>query len=113
MGTRPETWRCCVPAAILAVLSLTGVAFARLVPAADAAEPVAVFQLDGDALASVIAAGGRILSPGGLPGSVIAIGDAPDFSSRLYAAGASLVLRAEGAMGCATTNAPSVARTQS
>jgi hypothetical protein len=113
MQRRPDSWRCCVPAAILAVLGVGGVAFARLAPVADAAEPVAVFSLGGDALASVLAAGGRILSPGGLPGSIIAIGDAPDFSARLYAAGASLVLRADGALGCAETTATPAARTES
>jgi hypothetical protein len=65
--------------------------------------PVTVYSYQGDALASVIAAGGRLLGPGGLPGSIIAISDSPDFSNRLYAAGASLVLRADPAMGCTSS----------
>ncbi|WP_374655863.1 hypothetical protein [Dongia sp.] len=102
MRVQEASWRCCIPAAILAVFGLGAVALVRVLPQTGAAEPVAVFALEGDALASVIAAGGRILSPGGVPGSIIAIGDAPDFAAQLYAAGATLVLRADSAMGCAS-----------
>jgi hypothetical protein len=89
-----------VPAAALAVLGLALVGGVQILPRAVARAPVAVFVWQGDALASVIAAGGRMLSPGGLPGSVIAISDTPDFATRLYASGASLVLRADAALGC-------------
>jgi hypothetical protein len=105
MRAQSTSWRCCLPAAALAVLGLGAVALVRVLPQATAAEPVAVIAFKGDALASVIAAGGRLLGPGGLPGSVIAIGDDPQFTTRLYAAGASLVLRADGAMGCAPSSA--------
>ncbi len=88
-----------IPALCLAVLSLGGVAVARAVPQPSA--PVLVYSLNGDALAEVIEAGGRMLSPGGLPGSIIAIGETEDFTDRLYAGGATLVLRAN-AGGCAT-----------
>jgi hypothetical protein len=100
MRTRSDSWRCWIPAALLAVLGMATVGIAQALPGTAAKQPVAVFTWQGDALASVIAAGGRVLSPGGLPGSIIAIGDAPDFTSRLYAAGASLVLRADAALGC-------------
>ncbi len=43
------------------------------------------------------------LSPGGLPGSIIAIADDPDFATELYAHGASLVLRADATIGCPAT----------
>ena len=73
---------------------------------AKAAEPVAVFAFGGDALGAVIDAGGRMIGPGGFPGSIIAIGDTPDFADRLYAAGASLVLRASDRIGCTTATLP-------
>jgi hypothetical protein len=89
-----------LPAATLAVLGLALIAGVEILPRAAAKAPVAVFVWQGDALASVIAAGGRMVSPGGLPGSVIAISETPDFAARLYASGASLVLRADAALGC-------------
>ncbi len=89
-----------MPAALLAVLGLSALGLAQALPRAEARAPVAVFTWQGDALASVIAAGGRMIGPGGLPGSVIAVGDAPDFAARLYDSGASLVLRADAALGC-------------
>jgi hypothetical protein len=84
----------------LAVLGLALIGTIQALPRAEAKTPVAVFAWQGDALASVIAAGGRMIGPGGLPGSVIAIGETPDFASRLYDSGASLVLRADAALGC-------------
>ncbi|MDY0871043.1 hypothetical protein [Dongia rigui] len=89
-----------MPAAALAALGLAMVAGVQMMPRAVANAPVAVFVWQGDALASVIGAGGRMLGPGGLPGSIIAIGDTPDFANRLYASGASLVLRADASLGC-------------
>src|SRR5689334_6273999 len=100
MHVRSNTWRCWFPAALLAVPGLGLVGIAQAMPKDEARAPVAVFAWQGDALASVIAAGGRMVSPGGLPGSIIAIGDTPDFATRLYASGASLVLRADAAVGC-------------
>jgi len=101
MPARSSSWHCYVPAALLAVLGLASVGTVQALPRAEAKAPVAVFAWQGDALASVIAAGGRMISPGGLPGSIIAIGDTPDFTTRLYDSGASLVLRADAAIGCA------------
>ncbi len=85
---------------MLAILGLATVGVAEVLPRAEAKAPLAVYVWQGDALASVIAAGGRMVSPGGLPGSVIAIGETPDFATRLYDSGASLVLRADAALGC-------------
>jgi hypothetical protein len=85
---------------LLAVPALGLIATIQLRPRDEAKAPVAVFTWQGDALASVIAAGGRMIGPGGLPGSVIAIGETPDFAARLYHSGASLVLRADAALGC-------------
>ncbi|WP_374377527.1 hypothetical protein [Dongia sp.] len=90
-----------MPAAGLAVLGMGAISVVAALPQEN--QPVAVYSWQGDALASVIAAGGRLLGPGGLPGSIIAIGDTPDFNHRLYAAGASLVLRADPAMGCTSS----------
>lgn len=94
-------WGAFAPAAVLAFVGMGAISVAAALPQEN--KPVAVFNWHGDALASVIAAGGRLLGPGGLPGSVIAIGDTPDFNHRLYAAGASLVLRADPAMGCTSS----------
>lgn len=100
MPIQSTSWRCCLPAALLVTLALGMVGAVQFLPRAEAKAPVAVFAWQGDALASVIGAGGRIISPGGLPGSVIAIGETPDFADRLYASGASLVLRADASLGC-------------
>ena len=102
MHIKSASWRSAIPAGSLAIVSLGLVGAVQFLPRGDAKAPVAVFAWQGDALASVVAAGGRIISPGGLPGSVIAIGETPDFTSRLYASGASLVLRADASLGCST-----------
>jgi hypothetical protein len=49
-----------------------------------------------------VAAGGRIISPGRVPGSIIAIAEDSDILARLYQSGALLVLRADNAVGCIT-----------
>lgn len=100
MQRKSSTWPCFLPAALLGTVSLGMIGAVEFLPRAGAKAPLAVFAWHGDALASVIAAGGRIVSPGGLAGSVIAIGETPDFANRLYASGASLVLRADAAIGC-------------
>lgn len=101
MQRKSTSWGAFAPAACLAVLGMGAIFVAASLPQEN--RPVTVYDWQGDALASVIAAGGRLLGPGGLPGSIIAIGDTPDFSNRLYAAGASLVLRADPAMGCTSS----------
>lgn len=104
MQGRSTSWRHFLPALALALAGIGAVGLVRVLPSAAASQPVAVFSLqEGHALAAVIAAGGRMLSPGGMPGSIIAIADMPDFAERLYAAGASLVLRADPTAGCAPT----------
>jgi hypothetical protein len=98
-------WRSFIPALALSLVGIGALGVAKAWP--DAAQPVAVYSLEGDALAAVIAAGGRIVSPGGLDGSIIAVGDTPDFPARLYAAGASLVIRADSTIGCLSARSPS------
>lgn len=89
-----------MPALALSLTGLAALGVVQVLPVAEPARPVAVFAWQGDALAAVIHAGGRMLSPGGLPGSIIAIADDPDFAEHLYANGASLVLRADDTIGC-------------
>lgn len=98
------TMRAWLPAMCLALLGVAAIGFASVWPhrAAVANQPLAVFAWDRDAIAIVIEAGARIVSPGTLPGSVIAIADDPEILNRLYQAGALLVLRADDAVGCAT-----------
>lgn len=103
MQVNSTSWRHFIPALGLAIAGIGAVGLVRVLPPAVASQPVAVFSFHGDAMAAVIAAGGRMLSPGGMPGSVIAIADTPDFADRLYAAGASLVLRADANSGCTPT----------
>jgi len=102
---RESFWRNWLPALLLAVAGVGALAVATLWPhrAATANQPLAVFAWKRDALGVVIDAGARIVQPGPLPGSVIAIADDPDILANLYAAGALLVLRADNAVGCATT----------
>jgi hypothetical protein len=70
---------------------------------AGAVAPVTVVVFGGtpeDALAVVAAADGLVLTNAPILGGVVAISDEPHFASRLYRAGASLVLRAGGRFGC-------------
>ena len=110
MHAKTATWRQFLPALTLAILGVGALGVVRVMPTAQAAQPVAVYAFEGDALAAVIGAGGRMLGPGGVPGSIIAISDSTDFTDRLYAAGASLVLRANDNLGCVSTSS---ARTES
>ncbi|WP_303982647.1 hypothetical protein [Dongia mobilis] len=104
MNARSATWRPFLPAFALAILGIGALGVVRVMPTAEAAQPVAVFDVQGDALAAVLRAGGRMLGPGGMPGSIIAISDSADFIDRLYAAGANLVLRANDSLGCVSTS---------
>ncbi|TDQ84035.1 hypothetical protein A8950_0581 [Dongia mobilis] len=96
------TWRCWLPAMLLALAGVIALAVASLWPhRADIANrPLAVFAWNQDAIGIVVAAGGRIVRPGGVPGSVIAIADDPEILANLYRSGAFLVLRADTAVGC-------------
>lgn len=98
MQTRIGQWWSFLPALALSLTGVGALGAAQAWPVP--AKPVAVFSLQGDALAAVIKAGGRLISPGGVPGSIIAVSDTPDFTDRLYANGASLVLRADTTIGC-------------
>jgi len=91
------------PAVALVVFGTIGLAIAELTPTGEAAKPVGVLVYGADAAAAtrvVAAANGRLVSAGGWVQSVIAVSDDPDFVTRLYDAGASLVFRADDAVGC-------------
>lgn len=106
MNSDKLTWRALLPALCLALLGVGAIGFASIWPhqAAAANQPLAVFGWNRDAVGIVTAAGARIISPGRIPGSIIAIADDPAILARLYQSGAILVLRADDAIGCATNN---------
>lgn len=92
-----------LPAAVLVAFGTIGLAIAELLPARESGGPVGIIVYHGDAMAAVrivAAAEGRLLSVGGWAETVIAVSDDPDFVNKLYRAGASLVFRADGAVGC-------------
>lgn len=92
-----------VPAAVLAVMSLTTVAAMKLAPGQPGEPIAAVFMPDvspDDAFRRVAAAGGDVLRPGGLPSMIIARSSDPNFTTALYRMGAILVADANGARGC-------------
>lgn len=92
-----------LPAAALAVASLTAIAAMKLTPG-QAGEPVAALFRPGipgdEVFRRVIAAGGYVLRSGGLSSMIIARSDNPEFASTLYRMGALLVANADGARGC-------------
>lgn len=92
-----------LPAAILAATSLAAVAAMKLAPG-QPGEPVAALFMPGvgadGAFRRVLAAGGEVLRPGGLPSVLIARSADPDFAAALYRMGAVLVANANGARGC-------------
>jgi len=92
-----------LPAAALVVTMTIGLAVAELLPSREAGKPVGVLVYGQDTATVtrlVAAADGRLISAGGWTDSVIAVSDDPDFVSKLYRAGASLVFRADNAVGC-------------
>jgi hypothetical protein len=92
-----------LPAAALVVCGTVGLGIAELLPSGRTGTPVGimVYGQDSAAAAQVIAAAdGRLVSAGGWAETVIAVSDDPDFVSKLYRAGASLVFRADNAVGC-------------
>jgi hypothetical protein len=92
-----------LPAAALVVCGTVGLGIAELLPSGETGTPVGilVYGQDRAAAARVIAAAdGRLVSAGGWAQTVIAVSDDPDFVSKLYRAGASLVFRADNAVGC-------------
>lgn len=92
-----------LPAAALVVFGTIGLAVAKLSPSGEAGSPVGILVYGHDAADTarvVSAADGRLISAGGWADTVIAVSDDPDFVGKLYRAGASLVFRADGAVGC-------------
>src|SRR5437763_10684939 len=83
-------------AAMVFVLTVWTFVSAALAFAMPAGRSLAVIGPDG--IRAVVAAGGLLLKSNAV--LVIARSDDPDFVTRLYAAGAMLVLDAEGAGGC-------------
>ncbi len=92
-----------LPAVALVVCSTVGLAVAELLPSRETGTPVGILIYGhgaADAARVVAAADGRLLSAGGWADTVIAVSDDPDFVNKLYRAGASLVFRADNAVGC-------------
>ncbi|HVO02993.1 MAG TPA: hypothetical protein VMT54_12370 [Candidatus Cybelea sp.] len=93
-----------LPALALVLLGTAALGYAELRPIKQPRTPFAVLTPNGDAadaLRIVAAADGRLISAGGWLGGAVAVSDDPDFAAKLYRAGARLVLRVDGATGCA------------
>ena len=93
------------PALLLLVLGLAGLSAATLRPSGrDGAYAVLVppWGTTAQALEVVGAAGGRIAEVSASGTSVIAIASAPDFESRLYDAGAWMVVEPGTTWGCSS-----------
>lgn len=84
---------------------LIATAFLAMALVPVAGRPVAVLSA-GSALATVADAGGEILAGSFSPSLVVATSERKDFVGRLYAAGASLVVKAPVGAGCATSRIP-------
>jgi hypothetical protein len=92
-----------LPAAALIVCGTLGLGIAELLPSGEIGAPVGILVYGDDAAAAarvIAAADGRLVSAGGWAETVIAVSDDPDFVSKLYRAGASLVFRADDTVGC-------------
>jgi hypothetical protein len=96
-----------LPAILLVAGGTIGLGAAELAPQAPRAgrqaTPLGVLVFGRDALESVrvvAAADGRLIGFGGWLHVAVAASDDPDFADRLYRAGATLVFRADGAVGC-------------
>ncbi len=92
-----------LPAMALVAFGTISLAVAELRPSGEAGKPVGILVYGQDTAAvtrMVAAADGRLVSAGGWADSVFAVSDDPDFVSKLYRAGASLVFRADDAVGC-------------
>jgi hypothetical protein len=92
-----------LPAAALVICGTIGLAVAALIPSGETGTPVGILvygQGSAEAARIIAAADGRIVSAGGWAETVIAVSDQPDFVNKLYHAGASLVFRADNAVGC-------------
>lgn len=91
------------PAAALVICGTVGLGIAELRPSGETGTPVGILVYGHDTATAarvIAAADGRLISAGGWAETVIAVSDDPDFVSKLYRAGASLVFRADNAVGC-------------
>lgn len=97
-----------LPSASLVLVGTIALGIAALHPIANARKPVGIIASGSaaDAARLVAAADGRLISAGGWLGVVTATSDDPDFAAKLYRAGAVLVFRADGAIGCADLKNP-------
>jgi hypothetical protein len=92
-----------LPAAALVFCGTIALGAAEIRPNGRDGMPVGILVLDDDpaaALRVIAAADGRLVATGGWLRTVITRSDDPDFVAKLYRAGASLVFRADGAVGC-------------
>jgi hypothetical protein len=92
-----------LPAAALILCGTVGLGIAELLPSGETGRPVGVLVYGHDTAAAarvIAAADGRLVAAGGWAETVIAVSDDPDFVGKLYRAGASLVFRADNAVGC-------------
>lgn len=97
---RSATLKSALPAVLLLVFGMSALAAPQFLPADS--DRVAVFAPGGSALEIVATAGGSAF--GGSATAVYAVSAEPDFVDRLYASGAWLVLRFDGAAGCLQSN---------
>ena len=95
-----------LPAMVLALSGTAAIGIAQLRPEAKPEVPLGVLVIGEDTAQKariVAAADGRLVAYGGWLGAVVAMSDDPDFAARLYRAGATVVFRADGAVGCPGT----------
>jgi len=96
-------WGALWPAGLLLAVSLAATAALHLAPSETAGMVAAWFPpgvSSGDAVRRIAEADGRLVTAGGMSGVWIVHSDQAGFASRLYGAGAWLVVDAEGASGC-------------
>jgi hypothetical protein len=92
-----------LPAVGLVLAGTVGLGIAEMRPTEDPSKPVGIVVAGQDSASAtrvVVAAGGRLVAAGGWLDAVIAVSDDPEFVNKLYRAGASLVFRADNAVGC-------------
>jgi hypothetical protein len=97
-----------LPAAAIVAVGIGMLGIAALHPVAQARSPVGILAAGdtADTVRMVATANGRLLSAGGWIGVVFATSEDPNFVAKLYRAGAVLVFRADGAVGCADLKSP-------
>jgi hypothetical protein len=97
-----------LPAAALILLGTGALGIVTLHPTTDARRPVGIIATGDTArtVRMIAAADGRLLSTAGWLGVVFASSDDPNFTAKLYRAGAMLVFRADSAVGCPDLTIP-------